>query len=541
VTKHGDNDGKSPNVAGLLIEATRCNKEGRFDDAKQLCEQVLAYIPDQSDALHLSGVLAHKSGDSLRATKLISQALQINPDLPNGWFNLARCYRDTNDEEGAFRALKTASIKTPDNPAIKFELGKLLSETGKLDEAEMWLKNCLQLDQHSVMSHIELGILQMKLKRWTAAEQHFETALRIDPTIVVAHTNLALVRENQGRYDEVLGHYEAAIEHRPGHAEARFQRALALLSRENFRSGWKEHVWRFKSQTTETSDKRFELPYWCGEPLEGKHILVWTEQGPGDEILLASMLPDILSRGARCTLLCSPRMIPIFQRSFPDLDNVLPLNAIPKDLEYKELTYQASLSHLGLQLRDAEKNFPHHEGYLRANSEVTERLRTKYKGRGNKKLVGISWKSSNISASAEKSTDPVLWRKILNVQNVIFVSLQYGACPEEISTMKRRFGVDIISDISIDPLSDMDLFTAQVAAMDLVISVSNTSVHVAGALNIPVWILIPSGTGRIWYWFLNRTDSLWYPSARLYRQPNPKNWKPAFNSVATDFAEWAAQ
>ena len=539
--KHGDKDGQSPNVAKLLLEATRCNNEGHINDAKKLCEQVLAYMPDQSDALHLSGVLAHKSGDSLRAADFINRALHNNPNLPNGWFNLARCYRDMNDEEGACRALKAANIKTPDNPAIMFELGKLLSETGKLDEAEVWLKHCLHLDQHSAISRIELGILQMKLRRWTEAAKHLETALQIDPTIVVAYTNLALVRDNQGRHDEVLEHYEAAIERRPSHAEARFQHALALLSRKSFKSGWSEHVWRFKSKTTKTSDGRFKLPYWNGEPLDGEKLLVWTEQGPGDEILLASMLQDILNRGARCTLLCSPRMIPIFQRSFPDLDHVLPFNVITEDPQYTKLTYQASLSHLGLQLRDTEKNFPQHEGYLRADSASTQRLRAKYKGRGNKKLVGISWKSSNISASAEKSTDPVLWREILNIENVVFVSLQYGDCEEEISMMKRRFGVDIINDISIDPLANMDLFAAQVAAMDLVISVSNTSVHVAGALNIPVWIFIPAGTGRIWYWFLNRTDSLWYPSARLYRQPKPNNWKPAFNAVANDLAEWAAQ
>lgn len=140
-----------------------------------------------------------------------------------------------------------------------------------------------------------------------------------------------------------------------------------------------------------------------------------------------------------------------------------------------------------------------------------------------------------------KSQNLASWATILQTPGVTFVNLQYGDRKADLTRAKEQLGVDILHDDTVDPLVDMDAFAAQVAAMDLVISVSNTTVHTAGALGVPTWVLTATGRGRLWYWFRGQTVSPWYPSVRFLTQEAAGDWMPVLNRCATDLAAWSAE
>lgn len=153
-------------------------------------------------------------------------------------------------------------------------------------------------------------------------------------------------------------------------------------------------------------------------------------------------------------------------------------------------------------------------------------------GRNKPLVIGISWVSKNPAVGSQKSTSLLEWEPILRESGVRFVDLQYGETRPDRAAAKKELGVDITHFDDLDALKDLDGLAALIAACDLVITVSNTTAHLAGALGVPVWVLISSGIGQTWYWFRDRSDSPWYPSARLFRQTEIKNWRPVIKEIA---------
>jgi len=270
---------------------------------------------------------------------------------------------------------------------------------------------------------------------------------------------------------------------------------------------------------------------WDGGSLSQKRVLVWSEYGLGDEILFANLLSDVLNEAAACTLVCSPRLVSLFSRSFPRARVV----AFGSPIEGTHDVHVA-LTDLAQRFRPDLASFPQHDGYLHAHPESAAALRSRYAAR---RLVGIAWRSSSGATGPFKSAPLENWAAALSIPDVTFVSLQYGDVGSELGAFRARTGIDIAHDATVDSGGDLDPFAAQVQAMDLVISVSNTTVHVAGAMGKPVWILVPEGPGAHWYWFRERADNPWYPSARLFRQKHPGDWTAPLGEVAAALRKWA--
>jgi tetratricopeptide (TPR) repeat protein len=462
---------------------------------------VLARQPENADALHLLGVIVART-EPEAGIALIARALTANPDSVEAHVNIA----------GIF--------------AARF----------RMVEAEHHFRQAYQRARKNIMAAAGLGGALLHLGRYQEAEELLREALKLDPTAAPVLINLGSLMDARGRFDEGLQFYERVIALYPDNAMAHQHKAIALLMRGQCSEGWAEYVWRLK--LNQTFHGRFPLPYWRGEPLTGRKILVWTEMGPGDEILTSTMIPDLLARGAKIVLLCSPRMAPIFARSFPGIF-VLAAGQQPSDPAAAEgLAFQASIGDLGAVLRPSFDAFQAKPALLKADQERTAALRDRYKAAApGTLLVGLSWRSRNVKVDEAKSVPLRAWRPVLTQPGVTFVNLQYGDTAGERADVECEMGVSLLTDSHVDPLADLDAFAAQVAAMDVVISTSNTTVHMAGALGRPTWALVPSNHGRLWYWFLERSDSPWYPSARLFRQDHELGWQPALAAVADHLAK----
>ena len=499
-----------------VTEAYHLHRAGRLAEAEAAYRRILQREPKNSRTLYLLGTLRLQQNDLDEAVRLTERAIQIQPGVASMHSNLAAIYRARKQPAQAVQAAEKATVLAPDSAEAFFNLGHALRDLGDLARAAEAYRRYLALKPNDPEALTVLGDTLRLAGRLHEAMGIYETALAFTPDNPTLLLSIADLFEHKGWMHAAREVTQRAAQ--SGDPEARRNAGLRALQFGDLAAGWRDMEGRFESQTQEVQRRPEPPAAWRGEDLAGKNILIWTEQGLGDEILYAGMIPQVISGAKRCFIECSKRLVPILARSFPAADVAAwdkpdtPPRLIPG------LDYQIAGPSLGQFLRKNFSNFPAHGGYLKADPAKVAALRARYQERaGGRKIVGLSWHSTNAIAGANKSARLSSFAPLLTVPGCMFVSLQYGDHQDELAQVNATLGVDVISDPEIDPLGDMDGFFAQVAAMDLVITTSNTTAHVAGAQNIPAWILLPFAFGSVWYWFLRRNDSPWYPSVRLFR------------------------
>jgi hypothetical protein len=338
---------------------------------------------------------------------------------------------------------------------------------------------------------------------------------------------------DEGLREESLLACRNAIALDPKLAHAHEYAGRNLMQAGDLAAGLPEWEWRLKN--TKPASLTAAAPAWCGEDLEKRTLLVLAEQGIGDQINFGALIEDVLRRGVRCLVQLDPRLAPLLRRSFPAVEIVGP-DASAADLP--PIDYHVPVASLWRWLRPSFDLFPRHAGYLRADEAARDVLRQRYRAHyGELPLIGISWRGGSFQTMLMRSIALDRWLPILRLREFGFVSLQYGDCAAEIAALRDGHGATLLHDASVDPLRSMDDLAAQVAAMDLVISIDNSTVHMAGALGVPVWVLLPYAPN--WRWLLDREDSPWYPSARLIRQPRADAWDLVIETVRQRLAAGA--
>lgn len=473
--------------------------------------------------------------------------------------------RQTDEARATFQAL--AHIPGQEASAY-FELARLEKEQGRLAEAESLLNRALHHKPDAWQIHNMIGVVLAARDAYAAAEPHYRRAIALAPTAHEPYNNLGTavrrlgrggeahelyLRAHQlqpehlgillnlatnlneiGRSAEAIGYFDKLLGLQPDYAEARHSRAFALLSAGRLAEGWPELRWRLTVNPNPERPPEAAVPRWEGGPLHGRRVLVWTEQGLGDEIMAASMIPDVVAAGAKVTLACSARLMPLFGRSFPGVAVIdrAQVAAVPAGA----FDLQMSLSELGAAFRSSIAAFPARAGFLVADPERRARLRQRHSA-GGRKLVGLSWSSLNPDLGRLKGLDLTMIVRALagatQGLDVAFVSLQYGEQSEALAAARAATGREIIRDPAIDPVRDVDGFAAQVAGLDAVVSISNTTVHVAGGLGVPTLMLLPANRGRHWYWLRAYAHCPWYPSLKYLLQNGDGTWHNALDDAGT--------
>lgn len=497
----------NPETANLVQTAVGFHRGGDLAAAEGAYRKVLAEDPRNLDALHLLGILLAEQRNA-EGLALIERAVTLKPDFKDAHRNLANAF-------------------------LRFE---------RLADAERHFRSVAALTPDDAHAQNDLGAVLLSRQSYAESEAHVRRALALQPDHAGALRNLGALLEIGGHMSAALDVYDSILARQPEDADARYQRAGALLSLGRFAEGWVELQWRFRRRGDYGMYGRLNYPYWQGEDLAGKKIMVWTEQGLGEALILGTMVPDLIARGADVVLVCEQRLVPLFRAAFPGIGLIARGNPVDPALK-ANVAFQASVSELGRWLRPSFAAFPR-KPYLVADPVLTRTLRDKYVAAAQgRKIVGISWYSKSPGAEAEKTPALVQWAPVLKTPGILLVNLQY-AYPDyarDLATLERDTGVTLLTDAAVDPIRDLAAFAAQVAAMDLTVAVSNTTVHFAGALGKPVWAMIPSNRGRPWHWFVDRDDSPWYPDVRLFRQPPAGPWDTVFQDVAAALNGWRTQ
>jgi hypothetical protein len=433
---------------------------------------------------------------------------------------------DLYDE--AIEAGETGVRLSPDNIFGVYNLARAFGKLELWEKEVQHYERCIELDPLFYKARLNKALTLVKLHRYDQAEQASREAIELSPEDVKAVDCLAF----QGKYDEAISCFYDAIKLEPDRADTHNNLSHVLLTKEYFSTGWKEYEYGLRTKARGPIEES-DIPEWQGESLNGRLIYLVGEQGVGDQILFSSMIPELISQNATVIFECDERLIPLYKNTIPELiatplGNRQPVSELLNS--DRKVDYRIPIGSLCKFLRQSVDSFTPSKRFLEPDPALTERYKKNYQKLGKGPVIGISWKSHTPGFFLNKSVEIDQWKSILTLPDVVFVSLQYGDVDEDIARVKKEFGVDIYVDPNVSALNSIEQCAAQVSAVDLVISTSNATVHVAGGCGVEAWVMLAHVP--LWHWFLERDKSLWYESLQLFRQGPEGSWQDIINLVA---------
>jgi len=485
-------------------------------------------------ALELA-IARQQAGDLVGAEALYLKVLSVDGASATALHNLGLIRLHGGNTPVALELLGAAVQQLPKEPVFRFNLALALQRAGRLPDALDEYRQTVKLNPSYRAAWENLGVVQQDLDKYADAEVSYRKALALDPCSAIAHKNLVILLRADGRLDEALRQCDRALDCEPLNANIAVQQGVMLLSRGDYAQGWSLNEWRYWNADALNNSPpcRVALPKWDGGSLQERSILVCGEQGIGDEIMYASCVPELAQQARTVTLACAERLVPLFARSFPNVEVRAVGDSTVTLQPYDDFDVRVALPSLPRYLRPDAQSFDGFP-YLRADKAATERWRDRLAALGDKPKVGVSWRGGqgDTKVRAARSLELAQLKPLFARDDVVFVDVQYGEHAEELALFREAGGGSPVAFPEIDPLRDMDDFAALLSALDLVISVDNSTVHLAGALGVPTWVLLPSAAD--WRWGINEERSVWYRSVQIWRRDGqgPAAWSELIERVA---------
>jgi tetratricopeptide (TPR) repeat protein len=538
-----------------LALGLRHHQAGDLGTAEQLYRQVLQIDPRHPTALQQLGLIALQQGRNDAAIDLLTESLGVNPSSPAAHFHLGRALRTQGRLEEAVTSYRQSLRLNAASAAAHNNLGDVLLELERWDEAAAALREAVRLKPDFPEGHNNLATALGKQGRYEEAEACCREALRLRPDYFPASCNLGIlcrdqgkleeaaawlgralhtrpdcfpawhnlgnVLTEQGKFEEALACLSRAVRLKPDNAEAHRDRGMILLLRGDWEQGWPEYEWRHRCR--ESPPPPPGLPVWDGSPLAGRTILLLDEQGLGDNIQFARYVPFVKAQGGTVVFVCQPALTRLFA-GCPGVDRVVARGSDgpgPADL-------YAPLLNLPGIYRTTPRTVPRGAPYFSIDPGLVETWRRELGDLGGFK-IGISWQGNpKFGLDRLRSLPLAHFAAVAEVPGVRLLSLQKTVGSERLPSFAERFGV-----VDLGPhLADLVDTAAVMRNLDLVITSDTMVAHLAGALGVPVWVAL----GRVadWRWLLDREDSPWYSTMRLFRQKNAGDWPDVFARIAAE-------
>ena len=509
--------GRNVSVADAVQLAISHFQNGNRAEVEGLCLKIMEIEPENPDALHLTGVLAHLAGKQGIALALIEKAVRGNPQHAQFRYNLGVVYGALRRSEVAVTEYREAARLEPGHASAWLNLGNGLLEADDLDGAIAAYERHLQNKPNDPAATLALAIALYSARRFTLAAPQYERSVAL-----------------------------AAAD-----ARAHWEHAHLLLMTRDYVRGWEEYEYRFAAAGSNVWNYPYPFPRWDGEPLAGKTIILHGEQGLGDEIMFASVYLEVMADAKHTIICCQPHLAPLFRSSFPGATVHQQLRADEDAWTHRPVPWLNTTAPIHCQIpfgslarirRRTAVDFPQHKGYLKSDVAKTRVWAAKL-GALKGLRVGLCWAANPAiqdAVAARRSRKKSLTLQVLEplaaVEGPSFVSLQTWEAARQVADAAPATRARIL-DVSGD-LQDFSDTAALMLNLDLIITVDTSVAHLAGALGRPVWILLPWQAD--WRWHDTGDTSEWYPSAQLYRQPVLGDWASVVERVKKDLRRKAA-
>lgn len=499
----------------------------QFEQAEAGARDLIATFPHHGFGYKLLGAVLQAIGKIDESLIAKQKAADLSPNDGEAWSNLGNTYQEQNRLDEAEKSLRHA-IKVSPNLAVAYNnLGITLEKLKRLQEAETVYKQAVALRPDYAEAYYNYGITLQKLERFADAEKSYRQAILLAPNHAKAHSNLGLVLKHQEQFVEAEQHFLTALQLDPNFIDAHYNYGLLLLLLGRLKEGWAQYQWFYHPQNLNPSkpnQPNLQARQWQGETLQGKTILIHSEQGFGDMIQFVRYAQYLKAIGATVWVLVTKPLVELF-KTVPWVDKVLE-NGQQHQAVFDYWVFPLALP---FWFQTTLETLPCNVPYLLADEVkvawwhewLNSQIPTQHK------RVGLVWAGNPVhSNDANRSIDFAQLSVLANCQNVTFVSLQLG----EKAQQELAICPDGLSIVNAAPhIQDFTDTAALLKALDLLITVDSAPAHLAGALNAPVWTLVTKVPD--WRWLLEREDSVWYKSTRLFRQQEAGNWTDVLKNV----------
>lgn len=513
---------------GSLARAVEFHRQGKLSEAAAIYARVPVNDPTCADARHLLGLVEHTGGRHDVALGLIETAIALRPAIPAYHVSHAAVLSALDRPDDAAASAERALSLRPDDPEALNALGIARLRLGVAEAAAESCARALALRPGYAEAASNLGAAWRAAGRLDEAEAVLREAIRLRPGYAGALANLGLVLEDQKRFDEALACADLAIAAEPQNAVAHGNRAMLLLLLGRIDEGFAEYEWRWRMPRFATPWRDFPQPTWIGDDIPDATLLVHAEQGIGSAIQFVRYVRPAAARCRRLVLECQPPLERLFRRSLVAAEGPV-AEVLPKGEALPPFDRHIPLMSLPHRLGTTPSTIPATVPYLRADPEDVDRWKVRLDGiapRGAvRSRVGLVWAGNRKHENdAKRSMPAAALAPLLAIPDIRFFALQLPADPTGIEALEPGV-VDLAPE-----LRDFADTAAVFAGLDLVISVDTAAAHLAGALARPAWVLLPWIPE--WRWQLDRSDSPWYPTVRLFRQRSAGDWAGVVQEVA---------
>jgi tetratricopeptide (TPR) repeat protein len=517
--------GDAPQVyhhLGMLLA-----RQEKLDLAAAALRNASRLRPDSPEHLNNLGNLLLRQRKLEEAADCFERAVALRPDHAPAHCNLGAVLLEQGRHEEAAERFREALRLRPDHAEARFNLGNALRKARRDDEALECFRLVLEAQPEHLGALLNTGIVHTERGELERAVELFTALIARKPELAEAHNCLGIARLHQQRQAEAVAQFDEGLRLKPDDAEIRLNRALCLLAMGDYRRGWEEYEWRWKLKRS--APRAHTQPPWDGSPMPEGTVLLWSEQGMGDILQFVRYAPLVKERVGTVLLDC-PGPLRGLLASCPGVDALVGGGAAQPAPD----AHAPLLSLPRLLGTDSLEKVPATVPYLFADAALRQAWRRRVpEGPGLR--VGVVWQGNpQFSGDRFRSVPLERFRPLAQVPGVRLFSLQKGKGAEQLAELQEELGItDLGSQIS----GDFRDTAAAVLNLDLVVSVDSSVAHLTGALGVPVWILLPANPD--WRWLTGRTDSLWYPTARLFRQRGWGDWPEVFSRVAEALRERA--
>ncbi len=498
-----------------LAKARELHKAGHIHEAEQVYRRIIESEPRNAEALHLLGLAAHQTGRHQEAATLIHAALRIEPDCGKYHLNLGCAElalgRFMTAEAGFRRALEI----DPEDATAQFNLGNALAAAGKFEDAAKAYQKAHRLDPADPRPPYNMGKALYAVERFTEAAEAYALAIQADPGFAGAERNRGLALKAAGRINEAIGHLKTAVSQDPRDPIVHGIHGAALLLAGRLKEGWPENEWRLKKPDNR---RLFPQPLWDGSDLNGRTILLEAEQGYGDTIQFIRYAARLKDMGATVILHCFPR-IRWLLASVPGIERVVQRGEMPPDFDV-----QAPLMSLPAIFGTTLETIPAPTSYIALDGNAVEKWKEKLATYPGLK-IGLCWQG-------DKGFKGDKWRSMAPEHMAPLVKSRPGDTFISLQTGDGEAMEGLVRQNLIEGEGGPDAFIHSapiIRNLDLVITTDTAVAHLAGALGAKTWVLLQFVPE--WRWLMERPDSPWYPTMRLFRQPAHQDWPAVIRDV----------
>ncbi|MEQ8786973.1 MAG: TIGR03032 family protein [Pirellulaceae bacterium] len=496
-------------------------EQGNLDDAEACFEEAVRLDPQHAGAANNLGNVLRQQGCLEDAVDCYRRALAADADYAKAYLNLGQTLNELGRLPEAGGCFRRALAIDPHFVEAGVCLGMVLKDQGKLDEATNCFQQALKLDARSWSAHNGLGLVHKERDEFDAAMKCYQAALAIEPRSAAVLANQGSLLRDLGRIDEALACYDEAIRIEPDCVAARHNRSMLLLLVGDCERGWPEYEWRWKQPLRQANYA--DRPRWDGSSLEGRTILLHAEQGLGDTIQFLRYVPVLAEQGGRVVVEVQPPLLELAS-TCPGAALVYPRGEAtpPFDVQLPLLSLPAVI---GTTLETVPSNVP----YVFAHEQLVEHWRQRLaptKGR----RIGIAWQGNPKYPGDRSRSIPLhQFGPLAELPGATLFSLQQGFGSEQLPQLGGKF--DVV-DLAARYQENLDFANtaAVMRCLDLVVAPNTAMCHLAGALGVPVWLALNYASD--WRFLLERDDSPWYPSMRIFRQPQRDDWSAVFADMA---------